>query len=169
VESPLPSPSPGGLARCQAVQLEVGYLNSSSGTGHTVGEFEFRSTSGAPCYLYGYVGIQMLDGDGTALETHVVRDPVASVTSVTLAPGSPALGKAGTGHAHFVLEWVSNCDITATHYNPETPATVEITPPDETSSIKIGARGLDGSPMAVCPGQESPGTLHTKPVEAAHP
>jgi hypothetical protein len=167
VESPLPSPSAAGIARCQAAQLEVGFLSASSGTGHTFGEFEFRSTSSVPCYLYGYVGMQMLDGAGKALETHVVRDPVAAASNVTLAPGSAALGQAHSGHARFSVEWVTNCDITATHYSPETPATLEITPPDETSQLKISARALGGSPMSVCPGQDLPGTLHTKPVEPA--
>ena len=146
--------------------MQVGFLGSSSGTGHTVGEFEFRSTATVPCRLQGYVGLQLLDAAGSPLETHVIRDPAATVGPVTLTPGSATLGQGHAGHGRFLVEWVANCDITGTHYVPENPVSIQVTPPDETSQLKINARGLDGSPMSVCPGQERPGTLHTKPVEA---
>ena len=120
-----------------------------------------------PCYLYGYVGMQLLDGSGTALETHLVRDPAGTPTTVTLPPGSPALGNGPSGHGRFLAEWVSNCDVTGAHFNPEIPARIAIIPPDETAPLTISARSLNGSSISVCPGQELPGSIHTKPVEAA--
>ena len=110
--------------------------------------------------------MQMIDVYGTSLPTHVARDP-GTLAPVILPAGSPALGKGHAGHARFVMDWVSNCDITGTHFNPEQPAFLEITPPDETARIRISTKAWDGSSMSVCPGQEQPGTLHTKPAEAA--
>ena len=167
MESPLPSPPPTGTARCQTAQLELAFLSATGAAGHTVAEFQFRNKALVPCYLYGYVGMQLLDGSGTALETHVVRDPAGTPTTVTLPPGSPALGNGPSGHGRFLAEWVSNCDVTGAHFNPEIPASIAIIPPDETTPLTISARSLNGSSISVCPGQELPGSIHTKPVEAA--
>lgn len=153
------------MARCHPAELQVALLRTTGAAGHGIADLEFRTTSTQPCYLYGYVGMAMLDSAGRQLPTNLVRDHVTPVLTVVLEPGSPALGAGSFGHAHFGFEWVSNCDISGTHVTPIVPSSLEITPPDETRPLVISTHPATGSVIAVCPAQETPGTLHTKPVE----
>jgi Protein of unknown function (DUF4232) len=102
------------MARCHAAELQVALLQTTGAAGHSIADLEFRTTSTQPCYLYGYVGMAMLDSAGRQLPTNLVRDHVTPVLTVVLEPGSPALGAGSFGHAHFGFEWVSNCDISGT-------------------------------------------------------
>jgi hypothetical protein len=170
--SPSPSPtehsaqlqSPSPTPRCHTAELQVGLLQITGAAGQSIADLEFRSTAPGPCYVYGYVGMAMLDSAGRRLTTNLVRDQVTTVSSVILAPGSPALGAGSSGHARFSFQWVSNCDISGSHVTPIVPSSLEITPPDETGSLTISARPASGPDMSVCPAQEPPGTVHTKPV-----
>jgi hypothetical protein len=107
----------------------------------------------------------MLDGAGHPLPTNLVRDQVTTESAVILEPASPALGAGGFGHAHFSLSWVSNCEISGTPVTPVVPASLRITPPDDTISLTISAHPASGPAIAVCPPNQPPGTMHTRPVD----
>ena len=170
-ESPLPGPSGvDGLPRCHTPELEVAFRSVSSGAGHGFADLEVRSRAAHRCYLYGFVALQMLDRAGNAIPTNLVRDGTPQVGGVILEPSSPALATNNPqGHAAVQLAWVQNCDITGTHFEPEVPETLALTPPDELDPLRVPARAEGGGVMSVCPGQEAAGTVHTQAVgPAAH-
>lgn len=77
--------------------------------------------------MYGYIGMQLLDGQGNAVPTNVVRTP-GTEQLVTLEPG---------GQAYTTIQW----GVIATGNEPSNgpcepdPAEVEITSPNATTSL----------------------------------
>src|SRR3977135_2094138 len=65
-------PIPAGTARCHTAQLEIVFVRANAATGHVLNDFEMRNRSRTPCWVYGYVGFQLLDGAGRPLPQTVV-------------------------------------------------------------------------------------------------
>jgi hypothetical protein len=79
----------------------------------------------------GFPGLQLLDSSRQALPTNVVRDHQQPPQTVQLAPGAAAF---------TTLHWglvAGNGEPQTTQCEP-TPASLEVTPPDETTQLVIG-------------------------------
>lgn len=105
-----------------------------------------RNRSSAPCWVYGYVGFQLLDSRSRPLPQSLARstdsffghsDPP---TRILLSPGSPPLHSRAAGHAFFD---VATEDVTCSGEQMNATASLEIWPPDEYAAIVIPARGGD--------------------------
>jgi hypothetical protein len=133
--TPTPAPSVAGAAptpdRCHTAGLAVANAGMDGAAGTIYLTFVLTNTGTAPCSLYGFVGMQMLNAAGRPLPTDVVRTGVAGTpagpTQFLLDPGSAANFQADYNHA--------------TLGGPEsicpTAAKLEITPPDEFDHLTI--------------------------------
>jgi hypothetical protein len=140
-------PIPAGTARCHTSQLEVAFTGYGAATGHILNDFEMRNRSLTPCWVYGYLGFQLLDRHGHDLpqtqlwttETFFVRfDPP---TRILLPTRTSALGlKQGLGHAFFNVE---ADDVTCPSEQFSATASLEIWPPDEYQPMVISATAGD--------------------------
>ena len=110
-----------GLPRCRTGQLSSAFTGLNAASGGSEGmTLVLTSHSSSSCYLYGYVGLQLLGahlGFPAPLPTQVTRVK-APHQPVTLAPG---------GNAQALLTWHSS---TLAGGKLEYPQRVEITPPD---------------------------------------
>lgn len=89
--------------------------------------------------MHGYPGIGLLDAAGTAQSLSVQRSPgpgflfpAIPETTVTLAPGTKA---------SFWMEWINE--------NGATVGTLEITPPNDTSQLRVPNENLELSVRSV--------------------
>ncbi len=123
-------------------------LGAGAATGNVRNSFEMRNRSSAACWVYGYVGFQLLDSRGRPLPQSLGRstdsffghsDPP---TRILLSPDSPALQSRAAGHAFFD---VATEDVSCTGEQMNATASLEIWPPDEYAALVIPARGGDWS------------------------
>ncbi|HEX7025310.1 MAG TPA: DUF4232 domain-containing protein [Gemmatimonadales bacterium] len=98
--TPAYSPNLWPPERCHTWQLqpELGEIGAAAGNRKVV--FVLRNESQIACTLYGYPGMQMLDGQGNPLPTHVIRGGGYTFTdvppaTVLLDPGASASFAAG--------------------------------------------------------------------------
>jgi Domain of unknown function (DUF4232) len=164
------TPIPVGTQRCHTSQLEVALLGAGAATGNVRNSFEMRNRSSAPCWVYGYVGFQLLDAHGRALPQSLSRstdsffgqsDPS---TRILLPLASPPLLSRAAGHAFFD---VASEDVSCNSDRMTAVASLEIWPPDEYAALVIPAHGGDWSggfiscgdltvnPMQIRPGLSS--------------
>jgi hypothetical protein len=128
----------------------VGGSNGAAGTIEDT--VTLTNTSGAPCSLSGYPGMQLYDSSGTAIPTMVVRGGVhfapaaanAPAAKVTLAPNQAA---------QFVLHY---SDVpSGNETSCPNSATARITPPNDMTSASVA--------LAIAP---CGGVVHVSPVYA---
>lgn len=157
--SPTPYPRlpvPPGTPRCHTGQLEVAFIGGGAAAGNVLAVFEMRNRSGAGCWVFGYVGFQLLDGNGRPLpetrtwstESFFGRsDPP---TQILLPVGTASLAsRNGTGHAFFN---VATDDVVCGSDYMNAIASLEIWPPDEYAALIIPARTPQGSQFVSCGG-----------------
>jgi hypothetical protein len=116
-------PTPPKPPRCHTADLAVEVGQSDSGMSHTGLNLALVNRSTHRCRIYGYGGIQLLDGAGAALPTQQVRSsPTPQL--ITLRPGD---------RAYSALVWISNPEALPCSGS----AFLLVTPPDETQSIRV--------------------------------
>ena len=117
--------------RCHSTQLAVRIWREGAALGHIGVEVRFVNLSGGACSLYGYPGLQMLDGRNHALPTRVHRGvaytvPKTAERVVIVRPRASAAFDAGwddaTGYG------LKKCP---------TSSRVLVTPPDAYRSISV--------------------------------
>jgi hypothetical protein len=124
------SARPAAVTRCYTNQLAVYRDTGNSGAGHVGVYFRLHNRSPRACTLFGYPGVQLLDGRGQYLHT-VLHWGVGYLSGnqarrlVYLRPG---------GDAFFLLEWVHIPSPGQTC--PHAPALL-ITPPNTYRSIRV--------------------------------
>ncbi|MFB9678651.1 DUF4232 domain-containing protein [Streptosporangium vulgare] len=136
------APGANAAARCrtEALAARVGTVNA--GAGQRYAPLVFTNRSGRTCWVYGFVGLIMIDGSGDALRTRTRRENVKP-RRITLRPGASA---------HATLHW----NQVPGGNNPcVTSARLMIIPPDEVAHLEIPFRAtvcgdgrLDVTPMA---------------------
>jgi hypothetical protein len=126
-------------------------LRTEGAAGTTVATFELRNRGSAPCALFGYVGLQMLDAQSNPLPTTVQRGG-----GVAAINGSPQRLVLQPGDAADFLVQASNVP-TGTQSCPES-AKLEVTPPDEREFTVVDAT------LRACGG-----VLKVSPVQAPQP
>jgi hypothetical protein len=158
---------PAGTQRCHTTQLEVALLGAGAATGNVLNSFEMRNRSSTPCWVYGYVGFQLLDAKGGSLPQSLSRSTSSFFgqsdppTRILLPSGSPALNSRAAGHAFFD---VATEDVSCDSNRMNAIFSLQIWPPDEVESIVIPAHGGDWNmgfiscgDLAVNPMQIRPG------------
>ncbi len=114
---------------CGTADLKAEIEQGSPGAGQRYAMLVLTNHSHQSCHTYGYVGMQLLNGQGGALATDVVRDHTLTSQRIVLAPGAQAYAQlhwsviAGTGDSG------APCS--------SAPARVEITPPDAYAHLTI--------------------------------
>ena len=149
-------PVPPGTPRCHTGQLEVAFIGGGAAAGNVLAVYEMRNRSVAACWVYGYVGFQLLDGNGRPLpetrtwstESFFGRsDPP---TQILLPVGTaPLASRNGAGHAFFN---VATDDVVCGSSYMNAIASLEIWPPDEYAALIIPARNSQGSQFVSCGG-----------------
>jgi hypothetical protein len=141
--SPVPSPAGGAAgptlsptaaatqspARCHTSELAGSLRPGSPGAGQRYAVLVLTNLSSRTCWVYGYVGMQLQDGAGHPLPTNVIRAPATPAT-ISLQPGDTAFA---------LLHWSAvngPGDSPSAQCQPD-PASVQVTPPDETTQLVI--------------------------------
>jgi len=146
---------PAGTPRCRTSQLAVAYVTGGAAAGNLEADFEMRNISATGCWVYGYVGFQVLDRYGQPLpqslnwSTQSMFGESQPPSRILLPAGTTPLGvEPRTGHAFFNLftEDVT-CDV-----NKNPVATIKVWPPDEYRPLTIPAQSLSGLQFAFCGG-----------------
>lgn len=123
----------GDSGRCHTADLAVTNDGGQGAAGSFLGVMVFRNVSQATCTVDGYAGLLRLDASHHPLPTTVVRDGPGKPTLVRLAPQD---------QASFAYRYGETPQDGA----PCPPAaTVEVTPPDETTHVDVTPGGF-----AVC-------------------
>ncbi len=125
---PVPSAPPTfGPARCHTSDLSASFAGTSGFHGGGSQNLVLTNKSQRPCRLYGNPGMLLIDAHGNALPTRVTR--VGKRVGITIQPGQSGYAK--------VTSWV--IPTSADNGAPCNPpaAGVLITPPDETSQLKV--------------------------------
>jgi hypothetical protein len=146
-----------GSGRCQSAQLRLALGNRvSEQTQQATVVFTLTNTGTEACFLFGYPGIALLDGQGSPLNLSYLRRGDQTLTSappqqVNLAPGVAAFGA------------INNNYCVSTEYS--TATTLEVIPPDDTTTLAVtipsGYRNLSSCGPGV-PGS----TLDISPIAA---
>ncbi|WP_345648629.1 DUF4232 domain-containing protein [Streptomyces tremellae] len=128
--------TPAGSSRCHTSDLKASVGGNDPGAGQENFALVLTNTSGRTCTVYGFPGFAFVDGSGKQVSSDPRREGGSQKQAVSLAPGSSA--------------WA-----TLRFPNPDmvggakvTPATVEITPPDEKASLKVA---WSGGPVSANP------------------
>jgi hypothetical protein len=113
------------IDRCHTGQLGISFAGSLGAAGTIVDTFRLANQINRPCWLYGFVGMQMLDQAGKPLTTVVVRNGglfsgQAGATRFTLQPATSASFRAAWSDVPHGSE--TTC--------PQANQ-LQITPPDE--------------------------------------
>ncbi|WP_343976652.1 DUF4232 domain-containing protein, partial [Streptosporangium amethystogenes] len=102
----------------------------------------FTNTSARACWVYGFVGLIMIDGSGDAMRTRTRRESVQP-RRITLRPGASA---------HARLHW---SEVPGGSRSCPASARLMIIPPDEVAHLEIPFKAtvcddgrLDVTPMA---------------------
>jgi hypothetical protein len=158
VVTTLPSTATGGgsggtqLDRCHTSGLALsapGRPGAAAGNGFQ--EFGLTNRTGTACWVYGYVGMALIDAAGNQLPTRVVRDTGSRF-------GFAHLGRYVVAAGATTPFWVHWEDVpVAAQPGCTTSAGLIVTPPDETTQLR-----LDGVHITACGG----GELDVSPVTA---
>lgn len=143
-----------GPSRCHTSQLAVAFAGSEGAAGTIILTFRMANTTPTGCWLYGFVGMQMLDATGRNLPTRVVRNGglfsnQSGPTQFTLQPGQAATFLMAFGNVPVGSETIC----------PQA-AQLVVTPPDEFDHVTLTVQGW---PLSPC----NSGELDATPVRPA--
>ncbi len=148
------APTTAAIDRCHTGGLTVASEGSQGALGTIVATLRVTNTGLAPCSLYGFVGMQMLDAGGVPLPTRVVRN--GGFFSTQAGPSRFVLQPRGSGT--FQMAWSD-----VPHGNETTcpqAAGLELTPPDEFDHLLVPIANLYLAPCGA-------GELDITPIRAA--
>ncbi|MGA2519495.1 MAG: DUF4232 domain-containing protein [Acidimicrobiales bacterium] len=138
-----------GLTACAARDLAMAVTGSQGAAGTLELTIGVRNLSGTTCPMDGFPSVQLLDGSGAQIPTHVVQGGSYSFTDVapaalTLAPGASA--SFNLGYSDVPTAGESTCP---------TAATMQVFPPHASDADTITVQSL-----VVC----NSGTVTVSPV-----
>ena len=167
--SPTPYPRlaiPAGTPRCRTSRLEVALVGAGAATGNVLNSFEMRNRSSAACWVFGYVGFQLLDGQGHPLPQTLRRSTESFFgrsdppSRILLPPSTPPLNSRAAGHAFFDI---ATDDVLCNADYMNSIASLQIWPPDEYVALVIPARGGDWNGGFISCGRLSVNPLQIQP------
>ncbi len=117
--------APAAPKRCRTDALSARIGTADAGAGQRYAPLVLTNTGSRPCWVYGFTGLIMIDGNGDALRTRTRRESVQP-RRVTLRPGASA---------HARLHWT----VVPTGKETTCPrsARLMIIPPDEVAHLEI--------------------------------
>jgi hypothetical protein len=118
---------------CTTSELSTTLIPGSPGAGQRYATLELMNNSRHSCHTYGHVGLQFLGRHGRRVATHAVWDSVPAPHRVVIPAGAAA-----TAQLHWAVV-PGTGDQSGPCVTP--PTHIEITPPDETSSLTIAWTG----------------------------
>jgi hypothetical protein len=146
---PAASAASASWPQCRQGQLAMTATSEGAGLGHVGVLFALRNTSSSGCRLEGYPGLQLLDSNGHALPTTVVRAVNGAYLFPAVVPHSVALAPGAAGS--FDLQYFDSPVGAAANqpYATACPAAtqVAVTMPDS------AGRSVVPASMAPCEGQ----------------
>lgn len=115
-------------SRCHTSDLWAVFQSLGAAAGNLYGKIVLTNHSDGTCTVYGYGGIGLYAGNGSAVPTHQIRDRATAPVTVTLRPGD---------HAYSRLHWsdVTGTGDSQTGQCEPTAATLKVIPPDETRPL----------------------------------
>ncbi|WP_051751897.1 DUF4232 domain-containing protein [Streptosporangium amethystogenes] len=129
-----------GRCRTEALAARVGRVDA--GAGQRYAPLVFTNTSTRTCWVYGFVGLIMIDGSGDAMRTRTRRESLQP-RRITLRPGASA---------HARLHW---SEVPGGSRPCPASARLMIIPPDEVAHLEIPFKAavcddgrLDATPLA---------------------
>jgi Domain of unknown function (DUF4232) len=138
--SPAPNQAAAGPSRCHTGQLQVAYATSQGAAGHIFLTFRMTNTGTTTCWLYGFVGMQMLDAAGQAMPTRVLRNGGAFAGQPGPTRFDLPAGRAATFD-------VAYSDVPVGSETTCPPAArLIVTPPDEFDHVTIAVSGFRLAP-----------------------
>ncbi|WP_156081207.1 DUF4232 domain-containing protein [Microbispora rosea] len=129
--------------RCRTTGLRARVGRQDPGAGNRYAPLVLTNTSGKTCWVYGFVGLVLIDGRGDVLRTRTRRESVTP-HRVTLRPGASA---------HARLHWT----VVPSGHETRCPtsARLMIIPPDEVAHLEVPFSAtvcddgrIDARPMA---------------------
>jgi len=141
---PAPTPTPAQAVaapdRCHTAQVQVAYATGEGAAGHIFLTFRMTNTGTATCWLYGFVGMQMLDSAGRAMPTRVLRNGGAFAGQA----GPTKFNLPARQSATFEVAY-GDVPVGAETTCPEA-ARLIVTPPDEFDHVTIAVSGFRLAP-----------------------
>jgi len=138
--TPTPATAAAGPGRCHTSQVQVAYQTSQGAAGHIFLTFRMTNTGTTTCWLYGFVGMQMLDAAGRNLPTRVIRNGGAFAGQ----PGPTKFDVPAGRSATFDVAWG---DVQVGSETTCPPASrLIVTPPDEFDHVTIAVSGFSLAP-----------------------
>ncbi|MET7337491.1 DUF4232 domain-containing protein [Nonomuraea sp. NPDC005650] len=116
--------------RCRTDALTAHLGRPDPGAGNVYAPLVLTNTSTRTCWVYGFAGLVMFDGNGDALRTRVRRESVQP-RRVVLAPKASAYARLHWGMVQ-----------TGTEKRCPTSARLMIMPPDETAHLEIPFKAM---------------------------
>jgi Protein of unknown function (DUF4232) len=146
---PAASAASASWPQCREAQLTMTTTGEGAGLGHVGVLFTLRNTSSAACRLEGYPSVQLLDSNGHALPTTVLRAVSGAYLFPAVVPHSVALAPGAAGS--FDLQYYDS-PVGAAANEPHATACpaathVEVTLPNAAGNSVVPAS------MAPCEGQ----------------
>jgi hypothetical protein len=124
------APAAAKPARCSTRDVRASLLPQSPGAGQRFAHVQLTNISSRTCTIFGYAGAHLLRADGSRVPTDIVRDRSRTPHLITLRHGRRASAGWHWGAVPGVGEpTTGDCEPSA--------STIEITPPDETTSLRI--------------------------------
>lgn len=130
-------------ARCRTTGLRAKVGRQDPAAGNRYAPLVLTNTSAKTCWVYGFVGLVLIDGRGDVLRTRTRRENVTA-RRVTLRPGASA---------HARLHWT----VVPSGHETRCPASARlmIIPPDEVAHLEVPFTAtvcddgrIDARPMA---------------------
>ncbi len=153
--APLPDGTkPTSTSRCHTSQLSAHFVAGSPGAGQRYATLLISNRNSTPCTLYGYPGAQLIGASGRPIQTKIVRDRSRSVQAHTIVFDQQAKSE-----WHWTA--VPGGDEPQSGACQPTAKTILVTPPDETTSLKLewpfdavcGHGRIDVTPIAIVTGK----------------
>lgn len=112
--------------RCHTSDLLAVTRPLGVATGNSYAVIVVTNQSGEPCRMYGYGGMQLLDGNREPLPTDVQRQPTVPPMLITLPAGAHAYSRI---HWGTVPDGTTGCTSAA--------SMMKVTPPDEHDTLSV--------------------------------
>lgn len=119
-----------GPGKCTAAMLSGTIQPTDAGAGQRYANLVVTNKATKVCSLYGYGGLQLVDGNGNPTPTNLTRVPNPGPTLVTLPPGAKAIKK-----LHWGVVPADGEPVEGPCQPPSAGATV--IPPDDTQPFTV--------------------------------
>lgn len=148
----VPTTTPPRVVNCQPGQLKIANVGSSAGAGQVELTIQMTNVSSSVCSMYGYPGMELLDANGNALPTNVIRAGVTFVTNTAANKAPTRVTVAPNAVAEFALRYE---DVpVGNETSCPTSTSSRITPPNDYTYSVVPLK------IMACGG----GTIHVSPV-----